>query len=109
MKKLLNPGHALLGALLLLIPAIAGCGGLKGVYADQTGTIMLDFDSSDTATFTFAGEGFQCTYQKDGKTLALNCKGLATHHVASDRLNLTMHDDDSLTSTDLPVALRKRK
>jgi hypothetical protein len=109
MKRLLNPGYALLGVSFLAICAVSSCGGLKGVYADQTGTIMLDIDSSNTATFTFAGEGFACTYQKDRKKISLDCKGLASHHMAADRLDLTLHDDDSLTSSDLPVALRKRK
>ncbi|MGA8220825.1 MAG: hypothetical protein WB780_04160 [Candidatus Acidiferrales bacterium] len=108
MKRLLNPGRMLLAFSLLAVPVITGCGGLKGVYADQTGTIMLDIESSDKATFTFAGEGYPCTYQQDGKKIVLDCEGLATHHVATNTLNLTMHDDDSLTSSELPVALRKR-
>jgi hypothetical protein len=109
MGKLLNPNKIFLGILLLVIPAVTGCGGVKGVYADQTGMITLDIESGDAATLTFAGDGHACTYKKDGKKLMLECKGLAAPNAAPDKLTLTLHDDDSLTSAELPVALRKRK
>jgi len=108
MGTLLNPKRFFLGILLLVILAVSGCGGVRGVYADQTGTITLDIESGDTATLTFAGDGHACTYKKDGKKLMLECKGLPMHNPAN-MLTLTMHDDDSLTSSELPVALRKRK
>jgi len=92
-----------------VVTGVGGCSRLKGIYADQTGTITLDIDSSDTAKLTFGGEVYPCTYTKDDNELTMNCKGLAAHNVTADRLSFTVHDDETLTSSQLPVPLTKKK
>lgn len=78
---------------------------MKGTYSDQMGALVLDLQSGNEATFTFAGETAKCTYEKNGNQLVLDCKG------DPGRTVFTIHDDASLTGPpgSFMPALRKTK
>lgn len=108
MNKLLLRRFAHLMALLFLLFAFTSCGSrskVEGTYSQGggAGTITLDLKSDGKATFTMMGEDYACAYKIDGNKLALDCtpKG--------ERVDLTIHDDGSLTGPSFIGVLKKSK
>jgi hypothetical protein len=79
-------------ALLAIAVALvcAGCSSIQGTYADPTGAFVLDLKSGGQATFSFGGQAAPCTYDVNGKSIALACQGADTKEV------LTIQGDGSL-------------
>ena len=85
---------------------IAGCSGVTGEYADQTGSAVLNLKDGGEATFAMSGNQAACTYKVDGTTLNLDCKA------AGGPMTMTINKDGTITGAGasagaMPV-LRKR-
>ena len=101
MKALRIRRLALVAALGCLATS---CGSkVQGTYTDRTGGIMLELKSDHKATFTFAGDSSQCTYDIAASKVNLTCQG--------EKTEFTIHDDGSLTGPpgNLMGVLRKTK
>ena len=82
----------------------SSCGNrVKGTYTDRSGGIMLELKSDHKATFTFAGDSAECTYDVAASKVMLTCQ--------SEKTEFTIHDDGSLTGPpgNLMGVLRKTK
>ena len=91
--------------LAVLALTAVGCGsGIRGTYADQTGSFVLDLEGGGKASFTIPGDAIACHYQLQGETLTLDCPGDA------GKLVLTVHGDGSMTGPrdSFMPALRKK-
>jgi hypothetical protein len=98
----------LIAALALITSVIASCSlksKMEGTYS-QSGAgmgIVLDLTSGGKATFSMSGEDFACTYKVNGDKVALDCSP------KGEKLDLTIHDDGSLTGPGLVGILKKQK
>ena len=91
--------------LAVLALTAVGCGsGIRGTYADQTGSFVLDLKGGGKASFTIPGDAIACHYELQGETLTLDCPGDA------GKLVLTVHGDGSMTGPrdSFMPALRKK-
>lgn len=52
---------------------LAGCGSVKGKYADANNAVTLELRSGGTATFSFGGQTAECTYVVKGNQVNLDC------------------------------------
>ena len=94
----------LIVALVLVTPAIGGCGSkVEGTYTNTGGMVTLDLKSGGKATFTMMGESMPCKYAVKGDKIALDCtpKG--------DKVDFMMHDDGSLTGPGFIGSMKKSK
>ena len=95
--------RAVLSGLLAL--GLVGCGsGVRGTYADQTGSFVLDLETGGKARFTIPGDAISCAYRVEGERLTLDCPGDA------GKLVFTIHGDGSMTGPrdSFMPALRKK-
>jgi hypothetical protein len=114
MKNLAVRRIVLVATLVLANSVITGCGSkVEGTYTDGAQT-MLELRSGGKAAFTFLGSGYPCTYKVDGNKVMLDCAAHASEGsmpwpraLFPQKLNLTIHDDGSLTSGDLLATLKK--
>jgi hypothetical protein len=84
---------------------VVGCGsGVRGTYADQTGSFVLDLKSGGKASFTIPGDAISCDYRVEREQLMLDCPGDA------GKLVFTIHGDGSMTGPrdSFMPALRKK-
>jgi hypothetical protein len=108
MKNLIIARIALIISLTLIVPAIVSCSSkakLEGTYAQGggNGTIALDLRSGGKARFTMMGEDYACTYQVNGDKVLLDCSP------KGEKVDLTIHDDGSLTGPSFIGVLKKAK
>lgn len=93
----------LIAALLGL--GVLGCGSrVRGTYADQTGSFVLDLKSGGKASFSIPGDAISCDYRVEGERLMLDCPG------GAGKLVFTIHGDGSMTGPrdSFMPALRKK-
>jgi hypothetical protein len=67
--------------------ALAGCGGVRGKYADANNAVTLELRSGGGATFSFAGQTAECTYVTKDDQVTLDCMadgGKMTFNVQKD-------------------------
>lgn len=82
--------------------ALASCGsGVSGTYTNPTGMVTLDLRSGGKASLTVMGEMEPCTYDVDGKSMNLTCKG--------EKTEWGIHDDGSLSGPGFVGVLKKSK
>jgi hypothetical protein len=80
-------------AIVALILLCSACDpGVRGTYADRSGTFVLDLKSGGEATFAIPGAAVPCTYKVAGDRLTLDCPG------GAGTLVLAVHPDGSLTA-----------
>ncbi len=81
---------------------LASCGsGVSGTYTNPTGMVTLDLKSGGKASLTVMGEMEPCTYDVDGKSMNLTCKG--------EKTEWGIHDDGSLSGPGFVGMLKKNK
>jgi hypothetical protein len=76
-------------AAALALPVVSCGPRVQGTYSDRSGAIMLELKSGNKATFTFAGDSANCTYNVESAKIELTCQGQKTEFI--------IHDDGSLT------------
>jgi hypothetical protein len=64
-------------SVMFMSQLLSGCG-VEGKYADQTGMINLELQSSGKATLGAMGQSEPCTYTTDGDKVAITCHGETT-------------------------------
>jgi hypothetical protein len=78
---------------------VSGCGkSVSGVYADDSGTLSIEFKSGGKATVTLQGSPMDGDYTVQGKTVTVKVNG--------DAKVLTINDDGSLAGPD--ITLKKK-
>jgi hypothetical protein len=104
MKSLIVPRLVLLAALLVLMPAIAGCPSkMEGTYTNAGGNVTLDLKSGGKATLTLMGETTPCTYKVKDDKLLLDCtpKG--------EKVDFIIHGDGSISGPSFIGNMKKSK
>jgi hypothetical protein len=61
-------------AMMTLVAASCGGGGVEGTYGDPNGPTKLELKSGGKATFTVMNQPTDCTYTTDKKKVTLDCK-----------------------------------
>jgi hypothetical protein len=119
MANLIVPRTVLMAILVLVSAVISGCGSqVEGTYSDG-GVMMLELRPGGKAAFTFMGDTYPCAYKSNADRVMLDCapnrtvphsgKDWPRNVVGSEKIDFTIHDDGSLTSTALMVPLKKTK
>lgn len=88
-------------ACLALVAISCGSSGIQGTYTNATGLVTLELKSGGQALFTAMGQNLTCKYQEGSGKVMLICPG-------QDALELTLHDDGSLTPVGTFIGTMKK-